>query len=58
MRFFLIKIYFIDSMSNINNNNILGNKVVVKASDILKKLRTPQDRRNFAMENSKINFKR
>ena len=36
--------------------NIENNKVVVKASDILKKLRSPTDRRNFALENSNIFF--
>lgn len=39
-------------MNDIDNNNILNDKIIVKASDILKKLRTPQDRRNFALENS------
>ena len=38
-------------MEDININN---SKVVVKASDILKKLKTPTDRRNFALENSKF----
>jgi hypothetical protein len=36
------------------NNN--GDKVIVKASEILKKLKSPQDRHNFAMENSKSIF--
>ena len=30
-----------------------NNKVIVKASDILKKLKSPTDRKNFALENSK-----
>lgn len=34
------------------NNNQQENKVIVKASDILKKLKSPVDRRNFALENS------
>ena len=42
------------SDENINiRGNIQGEKVIVKASDILKKLRTPQDRKNFSLENSK-----
>lgn len=32
------------------------NKIVVKATDILKKLRSGEDRRNFALENSKKYF--
>ena len=38
-------------MEDINKSN---NKVIVKASDILKKLKSPTDRRNFALENSKM----
>ena len=34
------------------DNNNINNKVIVKASDILKKLKSPTDRRNFALENS------
>ena len=34
------------------NNNQQENKVIVKASDELKKLKSPVDRRNFALENS------
>lgn len=42
-------------MKNINevkndNRNIGGEKIVVKANDILKKLKTSEDRRNFASE--------
>jgi len=37
-------------------NNNLNNKVIVKASDVLKKLKSPTDRRNFALENSKISI--
>ena len=33
------------------NIEIGENKVIVKASDILKKLKSPADRRNFALEN-------
>lgn len=33
-------------------DNINNNKIIVKASEVLKKLRTPTDRRNFALENS------
>ena len=40
-------------MEGINN---LNNKVIVKASDVLKKLKSPTDRRNFALENSKISI--
>lgn len=37
-----------------NNPQINENgNVLVKASDIMKKLKTYQDRRNFALENSK-----
>ena len=36
-------------MEGINN---LNNKVIVKASDVLKKLKSPTDRRNFTLENS------
>ena len=36
------------------NNNNINNKLIVKASDILKKLKSPTDRRNFALENSMI----
>lgn len=38
------------------NMNIHDNKVIVKASDILKKLKCPTDRKNFALENSIILF--
>ncbi len=42
---------------NFENKNIIQNipddKVIVKASDIIKKLRSPKDRHNFALENSK-----
>ena len=42
---------------NINvGENIGNNKIMVRASDIIKKLRSPQDRRNFALENSKSYF--
>lgn len=37
-------------MEDINGFN---NKVIVKASDVLKKLKSPTDRKNFALENSK-----
>ncbi len=37
-------------------NNNLNNKVIVKASDVLKKLKSPTDRRNFVLENSKISI--
>ena len=37
-------------MEDINEAN---NKVIVKASDILKKLKSPTDRKNFVLENSK-----
>ena len=37
-------------------NNNLNNKVIVKASDVIKKLKSPTDRRNFALENSKISI--
>ena len=41
---------------DINNPQINNNRnVIIKASDILKKLRTYQDRKNFALENSKFN---
>ena len=36
--------------------NIPDNKIVVKASEILKKLKSPIDRKNFAMENSMLFF--
>ena len=36
-------------MEGVNNQD---NKVIVKASDILKKLKSPTDRKNFAFENS------
>ena len=36
------------------DNNNINNKINVKASDILKKLISPKDRRNFALENSMI----
>ena len=40
---------------NTNNPQINQNpSVIVRASEILKKLRTFQDRKNFALENSKI----
>jgi len=44
-------------MDNISNNqinfrDIPNDKIVVKASDIIKKLRSPKDRHNFALENS------
>ena len=57
-------IYFNDEINlfmerrpiDINNPQINNNRnVIVKASDILKKLRTYQDRKNFALENSKFN---
>lgn len=38
---------------NINNNFNEGT-IIVRASDILKKLRSPQDRKNFALENSNL----
>ena len=38
-------------MKDLNNQD---NKVIVKASDILKKLKSPTDRKNFALENSKV----
>lgn len=39
--------------NNINaGERIDDNKIMVRASDIIKKLRSPQDRRNFALENS------
>ena len=38
-------------MEDINNTN---NKVIVKASDVLKKLKSPKDRSNFALENSML----
>lgn len=34
--------------------NIPENKIIVKASEILKKLKSPQDRKNFALENSML----
>ena len=37
-------------MEDINEAN---NKVIVKASDILKKLKSQKKRKNFALENSK-----
>ena len=36
------------------DNNNINNKVIVKASDILKKLKSPTNRRNFSLENSMI----
>jgi len=44
-------------MENINevkndNRNFEGEKIVVKASDIITKLKTLEDRRNFVLENS------
>ena len=36
-----------------NDVNFNDNTIIVRASDILKKLKSPQDRRNFALENSK-----
>ena len=40
-----------------NNPQINENgNVFVKATDIMKKLRTYQDRKNFALENSKHNY--
>jgi hypothetical protein len=41
-----------DESENINRN-LEDNKIVVKATDILKKLKSAEDRRNFALENSK-----
>ena len=43
-----------DNNNEIENENInsIQNKIIVKAIDILKKLKTPEDRRNFALENS------
>ena len=38
-------------MANIQMNQ--SQNVLVKVTDILKKLRTSQDRKNFALENSK-----
>ena len=38
-------------MEDLNNQD---NKVIVKASDILKKLKSPTDRKNFVLENSKV----
>ena len=38
------------TMEGVNNQD---NKVIVKASDILKKLKSLTDRKNFALENSK-----
>lgn len=43
-------------MNNIQIENNVGEKILVKASEILKKLKTPQDRRNFALENSRYKF--
>ena len=37
-------------MEGVNNQD---NKVIVKASDISKKLKSQTDRKNFALENSK-----
>ena len=38
-------------MEDLNDSD---NKDIVKASDILKKLKSPTDRKNFALENSKV----
>ena len=38
-------------MKDLNNQD---NKVIVKASDLLKNLKSPTDRKNFALENSYI----
>ena len=38
-------------MEDLNNQD---NKVILKTSDILKKLKSPTDRKNFALENSKV----
>ena len=47
-------------MINENNKNIIGNlpndKAIVRESDVLKKLRYPKDRHNFALENNKKLF--
>ena len=43
-----------DGNINLMNEQIPQNRnIIVKASQILKKLRTYQDRKNFALENSK-----
>ena len=43
-----------DGNLNLINEQIPQNRnIIVKASQILKKLRTFQDRKNFALENSK-----
>ena len=43
-----------DGNLNLMNEQIPQNRnIIVKASQILKKLRTYQDRKNFALENSK-----
>lgn len=43
-----------DGNINLMNEQISQNRnIIVKASQILKKLRTYQDRKNFALENSK-----
>ena len=46
--------YMEDGNINLMNEQISQNRnIIVKASQILKKLRTYQDRKNFALENSK-----
>ena len=37
-----------------DNINIEEDKIIVKVSDVLKKLKSPCDCRNFALENSKF----
>lgn len=36
------------------NNNQQGNFVICRASDVLKLIRTKEDRKNIAKENSKL----
>lgn len=44
----------IENQQNMINNPIAENgNVIVKASDILKKLKTYRERKSFALENSK-----
>ena len=40
-------------MKDLNNQD---NKVIVKARDILKKLKSPTDRKNFSLENRIVKY--
>ena len=40
-------------MEDLNDQD---NKIIVKTRDILKKLKSPTDRKNFALENRKVSI--